>query len=264
MAKISANLGFLWTELPLPDAIRTAHQYGFDGVECHFPYDSDVAQVQQALADTGMPMIGINTTPGSQPGDSGLCAIADRVEEAREAIDQAITYAKAINAHAVHVMPGIVPNAQQAGPIRDNAQHTFCANLRYAHSLVTGTDIKILIEPLNHFDKPDYFLNNSVHAEQIITETACSSVKIMYDCYHIQRMEGNVVHRYQQIQHHIGHIQIASSPTRNEPNVGELNYSYVLSEITKLGYDGFFGAEYISTGQKTENTLDWLSTFQQI
>ena len=124
MAKISANLGFLWKDLPLADAIYKAKEHGFDAVECHWPYNQNVDDVKNALADTGLSMLGLNTALGERDGDSGLCALPSRVDEARQSIEQAIEYAVAIGTKKIHVMAGVVSG--------DDAQTTFVENLQYA------------------------------------------------------------------------------------------------------------------------------------
>ena len=83
--RFSANLGFLWADRPLADAIRAAQAAGFDAVECHWPYDTPPAEVSAALRDTGLEMLGLNTLRG-RPGENGLSALPGREAEAREAI----------------------------------------------------------------------------------------------------------------------------------------------------------------------------------
>ena len=95
---LSANLGFLWTELPLPDAIHRAAEAGFGAVEAHFPYEYASSDVKAALQLAGLPMLGINTQRGNtDAGDNGLAAIPGREDEARRFIDEAVNYAAAIN-----------------------------------------------------------------------------------------------------------------------------------------------------------------------
>lgn len=125
MTRFSANLGFLWTDRALPDAIRAAHAAGFDAVECHWPYDIAADDVAAALAETGLPMLGLNTRRGDvAAGENGLAALPGRVDEARAAIDEALAYADAIGAGAVHVMAG-----KAEGP---EARAVFAQNLHYA------------------------------------------------------------------------------------------------------------------------------------
>jgi hydroxypyruvate isomerase len=105
VTKFSANLGLLWTELALPDAIRAAARAGFDAVECHWPFDTPVPEVRDALGETGLPMLSLNTVRGGE-GAFGLSALPDREDEARAAIRQAIGYGSQIGVRNVHVMAG--------------------------------------------------------------------------------------------------------------------------------------------------------------
>lgn len=252
MTKFSANLGFLWAEIPLPDAIRAAAAAGFDAVECHWPYDTPPGEVRSALEETGLPMLGLNTIRG-KASENGLSALADRKADAQAAIDQALEYATATNTASVHVMAGFA-----AG---ENAHNTFIDNLRYACEQAKPHDITILIEPLNHHDAPGYFLQTSGQALKIIEQVDDSALKLMFDCYHIQIMEGDLTRRLEICLPVIGHIQFASVPDRGEPSTGEVNYEHIFAHIKKLGYDAPLGAEY-KPGQKTELTLGWLNTYR--
>lgn len=181
MTKFSANLGFLWADLPLPDAIHAAHGAGFDAVECHWPYETDTALINTALSETGLRMLGLNTTRGNHlSGDNGLSALPARNAEARSAIDQAINYAAAVNCANIHVMAGFAAGAK--------AHDTFVANLSYACTSAAQHNITILVEPLNSYDAPDYFLQTTGQAVQIINEVDAPNLKLMFDCYHVQLM----------------------------------------------------------------------------
>ena len=247
--QFSANLGFLWSELALPDAIKAAKQAGFAAVECHWPYNTPASQVAQALTDTGLPMLGLNTRRGDvAAGDSGLAAIPDRQQEARAAIDEAIAYADTINASAIHVMAGFASGSQ--------AHETFLANLRYASERSPRT---ILIEPLNRHDAPGYFLHSTDQAAAIIRTLNKPNIKLMFDCYHVGRSEGDVITRIKALLPLIGHIQFASVPTRGAPDQGELNYSAIFKAIAASGWTRPLGAEYKPNGA-TEPTLGWMQT----
>lgn len=255
--QFSANLGFLWSELPVPDAIRAARAAGFAAVECHWPYAFDAADVKSALTETGMPMLGLNTDRGNvEAGDNGLAALPDRTSEARAAIDQAISYAEAIGALNVHVMAGFARSADT----RADAHNTFIENLKYACDKASAANITVLIEPLNHYDAPGYFLQTTAQSMDIIGEVAASNLKLMFDCYHVQLMEGDVGNRLERLQEAIGHIQFASVPDRGAPDHGELNYAHVFSRIDSLGYSMPLGAEYKPQGP-TEPSLQWLADY---
>jgi len=250
MTKFSANLGFLWQELGLPDAIRAARKAGFDAAECHWPYDTPPEAVKGALADTGLTMLGLNTIRGDvAAGENGLSALPDREADARAAIDQAIDYATAIATPNIHVMAGFA-----SGEV---AHRTFIGNLRYATEKAAPHGITILIEPLNHYDAPDYFLQTSAQAKAIIEEVGAKNLRLMFDCYHLQIMEGDISRRLETLMPIIGHIQIASVPERAEPDSGELDYRHVLSVLEKCGYAAPIGAEYKPRATTSEG-LGWM------
>jgi len=187
-------------------------------------------------------MLGLNTDRGNvDAGENGLAALPDRITEARAAIDQAVTYAEAIGTPNVHVMAGFTSDAK--------ARDTFIGNLKYACDKASAANITILIEPLNHYDAPGYFLQTTDQALGIISDVALPNLKLMFDCYHVQLMEGDVGNRLERLKESIGHVQFASVPDRGAPDKGELGYSMPL------------GAEYKPQGA-TEPTLQWLNALQ--
>ena len=248
--KFSANLGFLWKEQPLVEQIRLSAKAGFDAIECHFPYETPWQDTKAAMDETELEMIGINTVPGpAESGGFGLLAIVDKEQEAREAIDQAIEYAANIQAKNIHAMAGSASG--------DAARAAYVSRLKYAADKASAQDITILIEPLNPKNAPDYFLNSMDLAASIIEEVGVDNLKIMFDCYHIALLHGDVIEQYKKHTLMIGHIQFAGVPDRMEPDHSDVDYQSVLRELSALGYRGVFGAEYIPRGT-VEEGLGWL------
>lgn len=253
MTKFSANLGFLFADLALPDAIRAAKAAGFHAVECHWPYGVPPQHVKDALDETGLAMLGMNTNRGDVgKGENGLSALPGRAEEARAALDEAISYAVAVGAGCIHVMAGFAEGTA--------AHETFVANLRYGCAAAEPHGITILIEPLNRYDAPGYFLKTTGQACEIIREVGTTNLKLMFDCYHVQLTEGNLSHRIANLLPVIGHIQFASVPDRGTPDHGEVNYRHIFQTISDLDYDAPLGAEYKPVGP-TKDALGWLSEF---
>lgn len=244
MTTFSANLGFLWTELDLPDAIRAAHKAGFDAVEFHWPYASPLRPVQEALLETGLPVMSVNTVRG-QPGENGLAALPGREDEARAAIRQAIGFADAVDARAIHVMAGFAKG--------DEAGHVFARNLRFA---CDATERLILVEPLNTHDAPGYFLERPSHAREIIKALDRPNLRMMFDCYHVGRGGGDVISCLTDLMPLIGHIQIASVPDRGAPDHGELDYRAVFDHLAALGWSGPLGAEF--RPRDADEPREWL------
>lgn len=253
--KLSANLGFLWTELPLPEAIGAAATAGFGAVECHWPYELDPTAVRAALAETGVPMVGLNTRRGDparpDPGDFGLAAVPGREAEARAGIDEAVAYAAAIGCANVHVMAG-----RAEGP---DARRAFTANLAYAADQALPHGVGILIEPINSRDAPGYFLSRLEDAATIVAEVRAPNLTIMFDCYHLQIMGGDLLRRFEAHLPLIGHVQFAGVPDRAEPDRSEVDYRWLLPRMVEAGYTGWFGAEY-RPAAATADGLGWLGT----
>ncbi|WP_299964062.1 TIM barrel protein [uncultured Roseobacter sp.] len=246
MTRFSANLGFLWNDRPLPEAIRAAHAAGFAAVECHWPYATPAEEVRATLEATGLPMLGLNTLRG-KPGENGLAALPGREAEARAAIDQAIDYANATDTGAIHVMAGFAQG--------EEARHCFEANLAYA---AERTERMILIEPLNRHDAPGYFLQTTDQAREIIGTVDAPNLKLMFDCYHVGRTEGDVMTRLSDLLSVIGHIQFAAVPDRGVPDHGELNYAEIFAHIATLGWDTPLGAEFKPAAP--EDITGWIAS----
>ena len=253
MPTFSANLGFLFTEHALPDAVRAAAAAGFDAVECHWPYDTPASELRAALRETGLPMLGLNTRRGNvEAGDNGLAALPGREDEARAAIDEALAYASAIECKNVHVMAGFAEGSR--------AHEVFLANLQYASEQARKGEHTILIEPLNRFDAPGYFLSTSEQASDLIDTLALDNVKLMFDCYHLQIQEGDLTRRLTALKAQIGHIQFASVPDRGAPDHGEVNYPWLFAWLDEQGFGFPLGAEYRPRGA-TEHSLAWLGAY---
>ena len=253
----SANLGFLFTDRPLVDRIHAAARAGFEAVECHFPYDTPAAQVSAALEETGLKMLGLNTVPGDvAAGDFGLCALPGREAEARSAIDQAVAYGAEIGAANVHVMAGKTDGGA-------TAETVYRENLAYACDRAAAHGMSILIEPINHRDVPGYHLSLVEPGAALIEALGRDNLKLMFDCYHTQIMQGDLTERLRRYMGVIGHIQIAAVPDRGEPDGGEVHFPNLIAAIRELGFAGPIGAEYKPRGATTEDGLGWLATFNE-
>ena len=251
MTQFSANLGFLWADCSLPEAIHAAKKAGFDAVECHFPYAVDTQDVIASLQDTSLSMLGLNTERGNTAqGENGLAAVPGREADARLLIDQAIDYAASIGARNVHVMAGFA-----AG---EDAHKQFVDNLKYALKKVATLPLNFLVEPLNKYDAPDYFLTTTLQAEAIIKEIGNGQLKLMFDCYHVQSMQGDLSRLFAHHLDIIGHVQFASVPDRGPPDSGEINFAHIFKTIKSSGYNAPLGAEYKPVGD-TDASLDWMT-----
>jgi hydroxypyruvate isomerase len=138
---------------------------------------------------------------------------------------------------------------------------TFIDNLKFAKELIKGSGINLVIEPLNLNDNPGYFLTKVEQAKEICELVGPDSLKIMFDFYHVQINQGNVLKRFKDHLSYIGHVQIASVQDRAEPDKGELDFSYIIPEIFKIGYKDIIGAEY-KPRTSTDTGLVWMQKFK--
>ncbi|HSL41234.1 MAG TPA: TIM barrel protein [Desulforhopalus sp.] len=249
MARFSANLGFLWTELDLPAAVARAAAAGFGAVECHWPYATPAVELRSALRHAGIPLLCLNTRPGDLgAGDFGLTALPGREIEARVAIEEALAYAAATDCRFVHVM---------AGRSGAEGRAIFLANLDHAADRAAELGLNLLIEPINHRDIPGYHLSLIEQAAELVLELGRPNLRLMFDCYHVQIMQGDLLRRLERHLPLIGHVQIAAVPLRQEPDTGEIAYDRVINALDAMGYRGWIGAEY-RPAQSTDAGLGWL------
>ncbi len=250
MIKFSANLGFLWTDLPLTERIEAAAAAGFANVEFHFPYEISAADLAAAIKSSGLAPVSLNTSRGGD-ADFGLAALPGREAEARAAIDQALATAKSAQIPMVHVMAGLSKDDPAAAD-------TFESNLRYA--LDNRGDTTIVIEPINRRDAPQYFLGTLPEAAALQDKIGDPALKVMFDCYHMQIMGGDLLARFRENIDRIGHVQFAGVPDRGEPDQNEVDYGWLLPAIQDAGYHGPFGAEYRPRAS-TDQGLGWMKAF---
>ncbi len=255
MPKFSANLGFLWNDRPLPDAIHAAKAAGFGAVECHFPYAFDAGAVRTALEATGFEMLSLNTQLGvNGPVDFGVMAKPGREAEARGYVDEAIRYATAIGCRRINAVAGKTGTT-------DEAEAIYRGNLTYACEAAAKHGLTILIEPINQRDAPGYHLRTIEQGIATIEAVGASNLKLLFDCYHTQIMQGDLTERLRASLPHVGHIQIAAVPDRGEPDAGEINYPGLLAAVDAMGWQGFVGAEYHPRGGLEEG-LGWLAAYR--
>ena len=250
MPRFSANLGHLFVEYPLIERIGAAANAGFRAIELQQPYELAPSAVKAEIDRHGLTMLNLNS-PASAAGEAGLAAVAGREAEFWTLFTKALDYVMAIGGTSIHVLAGMVPPHE-----RPAAEKVFVANLARAADAAAAKNIFLLLEPLNQRDRPDYFISHVEHIADIIAKVGSENLKIMYDFYHVQVMQGDVLKRMEKHLPLIGHVQFAGPPSRTPPQHGELNYDVIFPAIDALGWTGWVGAEY-GPGGPTVNSLSW-------
>lgn len=254
MPKFAANLSMLFTEVPFAERFGRARQAGFDAVECQFPYELPAAEVKALLDANGQTMVLHNLPAGDWAGgDRGIACDPARVTEFREGLAKAIDYATQLGVTKVNCLAGKAP----AGVPDAQVRQTLVGNLRLAAAELKKHGIALLIEPINNYDIPGFWLNSTAKALEVLDEVGADNAFVQYDIYHAQRMEGELAGTMQKNLSRIGHIQIADNPGRNEPGSGEINFAFLFGFLDRIGYTGHIGAEYKPAGQ-TEAGLGWI------
>jgi hydroxypyruvate isomerase len=253
MPKFAANLTMLYNEVDFLDRFDAAAKSGFAGVEYLFPYAYPKEQLAERLAKHKLTQVLHNLPAGDWAGgERGIACHPDRVGEFQDGVGKAIDYANALGCKQVNCLAGIAP----AGVASEKIRGTFVTNLRFAAEKLGAAGIKLLIEPVNTYDIPGFWLSRTQQALDVIRDVGSNNLYLQYDIYHMQRMEGELANTIKAYLPQIAHVQLADNPGRNEPGTGEINYRFLFGFIDSIGYDGWIGCEYKPKG-KTIDGLVW-------
>jgi 2-dehydrotetronate isomerase len=253
----AANLSMMFQEIGFLDRFDAAARAGFKGVEFLFPYEHPPEVIAERLEKNRLTLALFNTVPGDWAGgERGLAALPGREQEFRDGVDQAILYAKASNCRLLHTMAGLWPEGQD----KEAGERVYIHNLRWAADRMTEAGLTAVIEPINTRDIPGYFLNYTAQALRIIERVGRPNLKLQFDLYHVQIMEGDLATKVRALAGHYPHVQIAGNPGRHEPDIGEIYYPYLFDLFDEIGYQGWIGCEYRPRGD-TLAGLGWAKKY---
>lgn len=255
MTKLAANLTMLFNDVDFLDRFGQAARAGFRGVEFLFPYAYRAEDIADRLDSWRLKLVLHNLPAGDWAGgERGIACHPGRDAEFQDGVGKAIDYAKALGARQLNCLAGIVP----PGVTPEAARATLVANLKFAAGALQREGIDLLIEPINTFDIPRFFLHGTRQALDIIDETGADNLFLQYDIYHMQRMEGELAATIKANLARIRHIQLADNPGRFEPGTGEINYRYLFGMLDEIGYAGWIGCEYKPQAGTAEG-LGWIA-----
>lgn len=253
MPRFAANLTMLFTEVPFLDRFERAARAGFEAVEFLFPYEYEVHEIRRRLEANGLILVLHNLPAGDwAAGDRGIACHPDRVEAFRDGVETAVRYATALGVRQLNCLCGKPP----PGVAPQRLRRTLVDNLRHAAERLDAAGLRLLVEPINTFDIPGFYLNGTEQALSIIEEVGADNLYLQYDLYHAQRMEGELAATLHRTLPRIGHVQLADNPGRHEPGTGEINYAFLLRHLDRIGYRGWVGCEY-KPATTTEAGLGW-------
>ena len=255
MPKFAANLTMLFTEVDFLDRFEAAAKAGFKGVEYLFPYPYPKESLADRLSRHGLTQILHNLPAGDWAnGERGIACLPGRETEFREGVKTAIDYSKALGCPQLNCLVGVRPKDGDEKAVRS----VLVANLRYAAKALADSGFKLLVEPINGYDIPGFYLQRSRETLDLFDEIGESNLWLQYDIYHMQRSEGELTATFHALMPRIAHVQVADNPGRNEPGTGEINYDFMFRKLDALGYSGWIGCEY-KPATTTEAGLHWLA-----
>lgn len=257
MPKFAANLTMLFTEVPFMERFASARDAGFSAIEYLFPYEFEAVELKAQLRQNRLTQVLFNLPAGKwEEGERGIAANPERVEEFRAGVVTAVEYALELGVGGLNCLAG----KRIRGYDDDKQWSTLVENVRYAGKILHEKGLRLMIELINHFDIPSFFLNRTEQILKLIDDAGMPNVFVQYDVYHAQREEGELAATLRKHIDKIGHIQIADNPGRHQPGTGEINYQFILKEIDASGYRGHIGLEYVPIPD-SKSSLAWITEF---
>ena len=255
--RFAANLTFLWSELPFLERFEAARDAGFAHVEYMFPYEYPADEIGARLDANGLEQVLFNLPAGDWAvGDRGIASDPGRVEEFRSGVERALVYAEALDVAQLNCLAGL----QLDGVDRAVQWTTLVENVRHAAQRLGAGGRQLLVEPVNTFDVPGFLLPKTDDALRLIDEVAESGIRLQFDAYHVQRMEGDPANRLRALLDRVGHVQVADNPGRHQPGSGEIDFDAFFRLLDDAGYDGAVGLEDVPEPD-TEASLRWLERY---
>lgn len=258
MIRFSANLSFLFKEVPFPERFGRAREAGFSGVEFMWPGVDQFDAIRRAVADTGLEVALFNFDAGDMAaGDRGLAGDPQRRGAFRENVPVALELAAEIGCTRLNALVGLRRHEFELEDQLEVARE----NIVWAAEQAGAQGASIMIEPINTYDNGEVLIATSAAGLEFIRSVGADNVKLQYDVYHMQRMEGNLTETIRAHLSRIGHVQVADSPTRSEPGTGEINYQFILYGLEHRDYGGWVGLEYNPSTPSTTDSFAWMHEF---
>lgn len=253
--RFSANVSILLKEFPFLERFERAAEAGFSAVEFWWPSGEDLGEVERTIKDAGLEVALFNFDAGDMPaGERGLVSDPSRKQQFQNNVPVALDLAQRLGCGRLNVLAGHdisgMDQVEQFALARENVQ--------FAADAAAERGVEVVVEAVNTFENGQYLLYTTAQAAEFVQSVGRDNVKLQYDVYHMQRMEGNLVATIREHIDEIAHVQVADSPGRGEPGTGEIRYPYVLGQLEEAGYDGYVGLEYNPTTQTTEESFGWL------
>ncbi len=251
--KFTANISLLFTEVPLIERFKAAKQQGFNAVEIQFPYLLDANELQAILDELQLKLVLFNVAADDllQHGE-GLACVPEKRAQFRQAVAQALDYAKSVKPEAINILAGRCVNTERQAEYLA----TFKDNLRFATETFAPLGIKTVFEAINTYDMPHFIIHSGQQMLAVLDEINHPNLLMQYDIYHMTKMGENPERFITRYGDKIGHIQFADCPHRGQPGTGQINFTRIFAAIEQSAYSGWVGAEYKPIGTSYDS-LAW-------
>src|SRR4051794_28160583 len=255
MLRLNINLSMTLPDVPFVERFQRAADLGFGAVEFFWPDNDNLDDVVAAKEAAGVEVVLLNMKAGDAArGERGLLSSPAHKDWWHDAFLEAIAFCERIGCPRIHAVAGNrLPELERAAQIDCAVENltSMLPNLQRAGVVAT-------VEMLNAYDTPEFILTKMAQMMEIVERINSPQVRAQYDIYHMQRMEGNLIHTIRNLDMSlISHVQIADSPARHYPGTGEIHFRNVLTALDETAYNGYVGLEYRVPG-RVEDGLAWL------
>jgi len=237
MPKLSVCAEMFFNELSYEDRVKEIGKTGFEYVEFWKYSSKNWEAIQKITKEYNLQIVAF-CAEGTNLVNPDL--EAQNIDGLKQSVDKAVETG----------VPALIVTVGQALPelSREIQHQAIVQSLKGVVSYLQDKNVVLCIEPLNTLvDHKGYFLDSTTEAVQMCDEVGCEKVKILYDIYHMQIMEGNIIDTIKQFKDYIGHFHTANVPGRHELDRGELNYQAIFDVVDEIGYKEYVGMEYKPT-----------------
>ncbi len=254
--KFSCCIDMMFSYLDFYDRFSAVKKAGLPAVEFWKWSPKDIDKVERLLRENelALSVMNIDVTDEKNSYDLSRGILnAGRVRDFCDAIKESAPVVRKLGNPKLIVLIGETIDGLEASRQEENVFNC----LKEGAKVAEDEGIKLVVEPLNAYDRKNYFMPDSGRLFEILKGVGSKNVKALFDIYHQQKTEGNVITRIEENIDLIGHFHVADNPGRHEPGTGEINYKNVLSKIASLPYEDYVGLEYRAT-KPDEETLGFI------
>lgn len=247
--KASVCIEMIYTEYPFLERIKKAAQAGFAAIEFWEWKHKDMPAIAAAVEEAG---VHISAFSGNLGGTLINPAHRHRLVSG---LQQSLEKGREMQANGLFLLTDELDEdrsvRQRFPELSEEIKHmSVLDGLKALAPLAERAGVTLLLEPLNiHVDHAGFYLHHSAEAFDLVRAVGSPRLKVLFDIYHMQVMEGNVTHSLTSNLDVIGHVHVADVPGRHEPGTGELNYLNIFKALRSAGYQGYVGFEFAPTGQ---------------